>query len=73
MAVYGHEPRREGEFPLSYQVGAECFSKAGKVTSIEERLQDLGDRGIQWFDVWCGERRVASLNATCVAEIHYAE
>ena len=70
-AVYGPEPRREGEFPAVYEVGVKALREVGPVTSIVERCQDLGDRGIQWLDVWCGDVRIASLNASHVAEVRY--
>ncbi len=70
--IYGHEPRRENEYPVCYEIGSCARPGLDAVTSIVERGQDLGDRGIQWYDVWCKDQRIASVNATAVAEIQYA-
>lgn len=70
-AIFGPEPRQEGVQPLTYIVGSKACSVAGPVTSIVERVQDLGDRGIAWYDVWCGDVRIASVNATTISEVQY--
>jgi len=70
--VFGPEPAHGGYQGTTFVVGRE-HELSGVVTSIVYRLQDLGDRGIQWLDVWCGDQRVASLNASHVAEIRYQD
>lgn len=71
-AVYGPEPMHGGCECTTFVLGRE-HQNSGVVTSILYRMQDLGDRGIQWIDVWCGEQRVASLNASHVAEVRYQD
>lgn len=70
--VYGPEPAHGGYQGVMFIVGKE-HEFSGPVTSIVEREQNLGTYGIQWYDVWCGEHRVASLNAAHVAEVRYSD
>lgn len=70
--VFGPEPAHGGYQGTTFVVGRE-HETSGAVTSIELREQNLGSYGIQWLDVWCGEQRVASLNAVHVAEIRYQD
>lgn len=66
-AIFGMEPRREGEFPMAYIAGD------GNVASILRREENLGSYGITWFDiVGDGENIIVSVNALAVSEIHYA-
>ena len=64
-ALYGPEPMREGEYPFSATVGFDG------VTRIEEYMQNLGDHGVLWFDVYHGDTLVKRFGARHVAEIHY--
>jgi hypothetical protein len=50
-AVFGPEPRRDGEMPMTYMVGSKAFAESGPVTSIVERTQSLGDRDDELADV----------------------
>lgn len=70
-AVVGPEPTN-GNQCLTFVVGRE-HETSGPVTSIVEREQNLGTYGIQWFDVWCGDQCVSSLNAAHVAEVRYQD
>lgn len=65
--IFGAEPNRENEFPEAYIVGH------GGVTRIEAREQNLGEYGIQWFDVFKGDHLTASMNARFVATVAYAD
>jgi hypothetical protein len=49
------------------------YAKVGQdgVTRIERRLENLGDYGITWFDVFKGEHMFASFNARAVADVYY--
>jgi hypothetical protein len=42
-----------------------------EVTKIEHRVENRGDHGIGWYDVWAGAVLVASLNERHVAEVCY--
>ncbi len=63
----GLEPNREGESPTFFEVGKDGVSK------IEYRVDNLGDHGIAWFDIWFGDRVKHSMQARAVAEIRYAD
>lgn len=63
----GMEPHREGEYPTFFEVGKDGVSK------IEYRVDNLGDHGIAWFDIWFGDRVKHSMQARAVAEIRYAD
>lgn len=65
--IFGVEPRREGEYPDGYTI------KTNGVTRIEPREQNLGEYGIQWFDIFKGDMIYASMNAMHVAHIIYEE
>jgi hypothetical protein len=67
LAIFGHEPQREGESQSSAFVGN------NGVTGIIPREQNLGSYGILWFDVFKGEHIAKSFNATAVAEIYYKD
>lgn len=64
-ALFGAEPMRDDELPRAFIVGCDA------VTKIERREENYGDHGLLWFDVYEGERRIASMNARFVAEIQY--
>ena len=70
-AIYGAEPRRDGEYPSIYIVGQSDWRKGPSVTSIKYREDNFGDHGVGWFDVYAGEARLASMGARHVAEIIY--
>lgn len=66
-AIYGAEPQREGEYSRCWMVGFDA------VTKIERREDNFGDHGLLWFDVYEGDRLVASMSGRHVAEIIYGE
>lgn len=66
-AIYGPEPLRDQEFPRCWMVGSDA------VTRIEKREDNYGDHGLLWFDVYEGDRLVASMSGRHVAEIIYGE
>ncbi|MGB3833778.1 MAG: hypothetical protein WA975_18155 [Mesorhizobium sp.] len=66
-AIYGPEPLRDGEFPRCWMVGHDA------VTKIEPREDNFGDHWLLWFDVYAGDRRIASMSGRHVAEIIYGE
>lgn len=68
-AIYGPEPMREGEYPTGYEVGRN--TPAGAVTEIKVRHDNFGDHGIGWFDVYAGEKLIASMNQRATAEVYY--
>lgn len=71
-ALFGHEPGREGEWPVSYQVG-QVAAGVGKVGRITYREDYYGDHSLAWFDVHVADRVALSVSARAVAEIHYEE
>lgn len=71
-AVIGEEPRREGEYPLIYQVGYEV-QPGVRVTHITEDTENLGTYGVKWFSVWADKHLVAKMNALQVAAVLYKE
>jgi hypothetical protein len=71
-AVIGEEPRREGEYPLIYQVGYDV-QQGVRVTHITEETENLGTYGVKWFYVWADKHLVAKMNALQVATILYKE
>lgn len=66
-AIHGAEPQRDGEYPSFYAVG-----RRG-VTRIERREDNYGDHGLLWFDVYEGDRLVASMSGRHVSEVSYGE
>lgn len=66
-AIFGAEPRREGEIPQTAWVGH------GGVDRIETREQNLGTYGILWFDVYSGDQLLESYNAIHIANVVYAK
>lgn len=78
LGIWGHEPRREGEFPLAYVVNAPCGTRGQEETitsRIAYREMDYGDYILGFFDIFIevdgDERQIASVAARAVAEIHY--
>lgn len=69
-AISGMEPHREGEYPDSYIVGYGSATN-GPVTSIEQRIENLGSYGIAWFDIFVSDVLIASMNAMAVASVEY--
>lgn len=70
-AIFGHEPRRDGEAPTGYMIGTRP-NGAGpdtKVTRIEEQVNNHGSYEDVWFMVFDGETLVAKMNAAAVAEV----
>lgn len=83
-SVQGEEPQRPNEYPWTATVGYHLHDYSqGKVVRIEERQENMGTYGINWYDVWCQpepanpgdpmpeEIRVASFNALYVAVVTY--
>ena len=80
LGIWGHEPKREGEYPMAYVVGSPCgtLGQEETITSrIAYREMDYGDHGLGFFDVSVEvdgeERLIVSVAARAVAEIHYAQ
>lgn len=73
-AIYGHEPHREGEYPVAHAVGAPLRgSTAGIVVdAIKYREDNYGDHGLGWYDIVANDQIALSISARAVAEIHYA-
>jgi len=78
-AIYGMEPKRDGEFPLAHIVGGQSFVVHGNVstepfitTAITRRTEGFGNYGISWFDVSSANGVELSVQAFAVAEVHYA-
>ena len=78
LGIWGHEPKREGEYPTVYMVGAPCgtFGNEATLTSrIAYREVNYGDHALGFFDVFVEvdgeERQIVSMAARAVAEIHY--
>ena len=70
-SLTGPEPLREGEYPLHVTPGWKLPGTEYVVSRIELRIEHRGDHGIGWFDVYSGERVVASFNERFVAEVGY--
>lgn len=62
-AIFGDEPRRDGEYPMAHIVGH------GGVTRIEEDTENLGTYGIHWFFVYVGDDLIVRVNALSVASV----
>ena len=80
LGIWGHEPRREEEFPLAYVVNAPCGTRGQEETitsRIAYREMDYGDYILGFFDIFIevdgDERQIAAVAARAVAEIHYAQ
>ena len=78
-AIYGMEPKRDGEFPLAHIVGGQSFVVHGQAntepfitTAITRRAENMGSYGIAWFDVSSTNGVELSVQAMAVAEVHYA-
>ena len=70
--VYGVEPQREGEWPTGYTVLQPDVMTNRVVTHIEHEVENRGDHGVGWFNVFAGGDMIARMNERAVAEIHYA-
>ena len=68
-AVFGAEPRREGEYPTMWVVSQEYEGRT--ITHILFREDNYGDHGLGWFDIFSGEIRLASMSARETTEVHY--
>jgi hypothetical protein len=65
--ICGHEPMRNGEYPVSYQVGQQG------VTRISQSMANYGDHGIGEFHIHKGDKVIATMTHRAVAEIHYQQ
>jgi len=63
--VCGHEPMREGEFPIVHAVGSDG------VTRIEYSERLYGTYGVGEFHVYKGDKIFATMTHLAVAEIRY--
>jgi hypothetical protein len=68
-AICGDEPRREGEYPVAHVVNHTSFGFT--VTAIVENVENLGDYGIRWYEVYAGSVLLTKMNAKYVASIEY--
>lgn len=64
-AICGADPAKADEDPFAFQVGM------NGVTKIERREDYFGDHSLLWFDMFEGDRRIASMNGRYVAVIAY--
>lgn len=72
-AIYGPEPMRADEYPSAYLIGHRWENPGTPdVERIVYRLENYGDHGIGWFDIYAGGKRVASMAERHVAEVRYA-
>lgn len=71
--IVGAEPLRAGENPRFYCVGQASGFNTGNwpVKSITYRVDDYGDHGLGWYDVWSHDSLIASVAARAVAEVIY--
>ena len=79
LGIWGHEPKREGEYPMAYLVGAPCGARGQEQTPTSQivyREMDFGDYILGFFDIFVEidgeERQIVSVATRAVAEIHYA-
>ena len=63
--IYGPEPMRENEYPISYTVGFDG------VTRIDWEMQNYGDHGIGVYHVFKGDDLHATLVLRNLAEVQY--
>ena len=75
LAIFGHEPMREGEYPTAFIVGQKAFGPdlpgGATVTEIKRRDDNFGDHGIGWYEVYADGSLIRSMSARAVAEIHW--
>jgi hypothetical protein len=79
-AVFGMEPQRDQENAQAHVVGSKSYvvgpnvPRPFTVGRIERRMENFGDHGLLWFDVFDTDGRLAtSMQARAVAEIHYGQ
>lgn len=72
IGIYGMEPRRDGEYPLSYAVGSPDSRTKRVLTRIEYEIEHRGTHDIVWFAVFAGNDVVARVSENAIAEIQYA-
>lgn len=69
--IIGHEPKRDGEYPLFYAVGASIRNGEPNIDSIDYREQYFGTYSLPWFDVKVAGTIVSSVAGQAVGEIAY--
>ena len=79
--IFGHEPKREGEYPFGYVRGHEVGmpgleGKKALVTRIEYSLVPHGDYDLGWFAVYASvdgqlEQGLCSVSERAVAEVQF--
>lgn len=67
QSIWGFEPNNPDCYAAYYSCGVEG------VTHIGLYQQSLGEYGIDWLQVYKGNRMIVRMNAKAVAEIHYKE
>lgn len=72
--IVGAEPNRQDEYPMAFTVGTKFKEK--EVIEITHRVENRGDHGVGWYDIWVrvGEDRkqpIYSMNERHVAEVYY--
>lgn len=75
IAVRGEEPTGDGE-ASTYIVGQSAGEGYDTVTRIEHRVENRGDHGIGWFDVYTKDFRMRAAEerlAIAINERHTAE
>ncbi|QZP06831.1 hypothetical protein [Caenibius sp. WL] len=69
QSITAPEPMREGEYPIMHIVGMK--SGGHVVTNIEYRVENYGDHGLAWYDVFAGDILIESMAARDVGSISY--
>lgn len=74
FGIFGHEPPRQGEYPLGYVVGADASSRMHD-NAVVERIEYREANDLGWFDVWIRAEGIAepyhaiSVAAKAIAEL----
>ena len=66
------EPPRENEYPLFFEVGKPIPHDGPIVERITLRIENRGDHGIGWYDLWGRNELLQSINERSVARVLYA-
>ena len=79
--IFGHEPKREGEYPFAYVLGHEVGmpgmeDQQALVTRIEYSLVPHGDYDLGWFGVYASvdgqpDQGLVSVAERAIAEIQF--
>lgn len=73
-SITGHEPPRADEYPLYYKVGdpvSQTYPKT--VTAIRRTVENRGDHGIGWFNIYTEDGIRAIVNERAVAHVVFGD